>query len=126
MPSVWKQLLLRDIHKADEIVSLQTKGLQGFHSQAESLCYAHDAGKKKGKEKKIRKASSCSPDFEKNKFKSFSCYTISRKPWANFSPSAIAPPPWSGGWRAKRVDEVRNSKSYTVLQQLQLPALTGP
>lgn len=38
LPSVWKQLLLRDFHKADEMVSLQTKGLQGGQSQAEWLC----------------------------------------------------------------------------------------
>lgn len=53
MPSVWKQLLLRDIHKADEIVSLQTKGLQGDQSQAESLCAMLMMQKKKRKEKKL-------------------------------------------------------------------------
>lgn len=126
LPLIWKQLLLRDIHKADEMVSLQTKGLQRDHSQAESLCTMLTIEKKYTLKKRNRKSSNFSPDFEKNKFKSFSCYELSRQLWANFSASAIAPPPWSGGQKTKRADKVKNSRSHIVLLQPQLPAFTGP
>lgn len=100
MPLVWKQLLLRDIHNAGEMVSLQTKGLQGNRSQGEQVCA--NAGNGKTKEGQQLQEAAKPEDFskpghfEKGKFKSFSFLSFLRAlgPILAFY---MAPQSWSSG-----------------------------